>query len=545
LYKWSDLVRLERKTDEKKKLMARVLGHLARRKKTMCWNQWTSVVTTTKQHEEMRKLRHSRAARTLIHITKTWSHRELARSFNSWKQIIDIENHAHGLLSRVIGRLTHRQTAAAFRRWREFVQIIANRYRTMRRIVKRLQHTLLSAAMRSWKRGTLRSREYDILQIKKRQIIHSLLGKKHISRVATLRLAFSKFKSGCSIVSANTFYREQFKTLKRELYLIQCDNAASRLSSIVSKFLHRKLSRGFRTLVDNTVGIHDLMKRRSRLLRFFVMKTERLTKRTAFDAIRRQAMLHTRLRLDRLEQFLSKEKSDNVRYGMRTFLTLVMKTMQSREKLHKLRAFNKIFQYVCLFLCFLSLSPHLNSLSLSITHTHTHTHTYRYGMGLLHERHRFMKSKHDEVLQIVRRLRNEIVKGEEEEEPQKSEKYPRTPPRHSPVSPRFRERSHKYRSHHEPSPPPIPRSAVLERQGFAARQMFDTTKSVVERWLLRSAFTTWNKCFASVPRTRSPASSKINIDTPRRDRNPWNSYDYSTQFSSWKDAARRIRSSRS
>ena len=141
----------------------------------------------------------------------------------------------------------------------------------------------------------------------------------------------------------------------------------------------------------------------------------------------------------------------------------------------------------------------------------------------------------------------------ENEEPQKRGDFLRTPPRRkqfprTPIerslSPRFRRSGHTYKPHQHAQPPPIPKSAMLERHSFAARRMIHTTRNVVERWLLRTAFTSWIRTIGSRVKPSTHPKKKVVFSLgsgKKRERNPWNtSYDYSKQFLSWKDAAMRI-----
>ena len=237
-------------------------------------------------------------------------------------------------------------------------------------------------------------------------------------------------------------------------------------------------------------------------------------------------MLQTKLKLDTLERFLSKEKAEKMRYGMRNFMIVCLRTMERKKKFRLLRAFNRIFSYVS------SCCSKINTLTLECTH--------RYGLAQINERNRAIIEKSKHVLNFVRKLRHEIVEDDEEENSKHHDAFPRTPmERPMSVSPKVR-RS-RYRSHQHPQPPPIPHSAMLDRErGFAARHM----RGVVERWLLRTAFTTWTQNLAS-PRKKKKKKVLFRggVDVVK-ERNPWNTtHDYNRQFTSWKEAARRIRGS--
>ena len=244
---WRDLVHSSRAVNHRNRVMTRVLRHVGHRKLTSAWNAWSSFTLRSQQQENLLKLHRNRVFKTLKYVTVTWKMKNLSRAMHSWKQVIKRDRDSKSLLRRVVSRLTHLQLASAFdrwcarqrkfgrdqeifksmlrvcghvlhkhlsmawRRWTEFHRLLARREREMSRIIRRLQHRRLSAAVATWKRGALESRDFDLLQMKKRRVMKILLGKKHLSRVANLRLGFQRWKAGSRIVHAHNRYREQFQ----------------------------------------------------------------------------------------------------------------------------------------------------------------------------------------------------------------------------------------------------------------------------------------------------------------------------------------------
>lgn len=238
------------------------------------------------------------------------------------------------------------------------------------------------------------SRNLDLLELKKRQVLKMLLGKKHVTRIMNLRIAFQQIKTACQIVHFQSRVKDQYHSILREMKLLQVDSATSRLRVFIERMRRRQVAIGFSTWQENTLGTRDAIRRRRRILSYFFERSYQANIRRCFDKIRREAMLQTKLKLDTLERFLSKEKAEKMRYGMRNFMIVCLRTMERKKKFRMLRAFNRIFSY---------------------------------GLAKVNERNRAIIEKSKHVLNFVRKLRHEIVEDDEEENSKHHDAFPRTP----------------------------------------------------------------------------------------------------------------------
>lgn len=535
------------------------------------WLSWTRQAKSNDMMRQIQAARQRDSMRLLSRVLDGWVRKSVQIGFRTWQDRVQMRKHilssrrsALIIVDRVLHHMLHVTMSRGWNRWTSFVDTCRvddekrrwGRVR-LRRALWQCRRSNLMRAWRTWHRRTKFEREGDLLRLRRRRVLHVLMSRKHMTRTAMLRMSFLRWKSQYQIDATTGYYRERFSRLREELCLLQINGGAARMRVVIERIQHRALISSFQKWRLDTVGDRLCRLRKSDLLSRLVLRSDRSTKRFAFDRIRRMAILQYRARLDRLEHFLSNERAARLRHGMRTFITVMMKTVQNKERLRLLRAFNRIFQY---------------------------------GMKKLHDRISFMRQKHADVVSFVRRLREEIVDDEEEEtweelesstsvgsvrrtrrvdtkwnSPRTTRDGPRTPPsidrrRSSPIV-----RRRQYHSHHEPSPPPLPLSERRRQSHVsAARRILRTGRFAINRWLLKTAFMTWSQSI-STKATQSwresppspPSTTSYSLRTLTRPERPVrrhrrrvnvdddahenSSYDFERQFSDWKTAAMRIR----
>ena len=471
---WEEAVHVHKRLFEKRRsaaeLIDRVLGRITHASLNRAWNQWTSAVLQLVEEERKTAAHQSDASRRIVAMIRQWSHRQLSRGFRRWSSAILRDR---GLDER--------------RRWAS---------KRMRRAILQIRRATLAAGWRTWTRVIAVDRHGDLENARRRRFLRAMLGKKHLSRLASLRLAFRRWHANGAIVATTAFYRDRFSRLKREVALLQFQSGMSRMRAVLSAAMTRGLAGAFHRWHMQAFGRKQLLFRRKLRMYKIVKRMMLWDKRHAFDKIRRIAMHHGRLRLLELEDH-------TIKRGMRTFIMVMFKTLQTKERLRLLRAFNRIFQY---------------------------------GMHLMHERISFLQKKHSNVVTFVRKLRREMneedakmllgrpLGGPESAPPiPRARKVPervRTHPS-TPLSPRTTSpivrRGRQYRSHHEPSPPTKTSPSFLRRtldESTPRRELFSRD--------------------VSPPPPFSSAADRAGDAT----------FDFSKEFGDWRTAAERIRAMR-
>eukprot|EP00939_MAST-03C_sp_MAST-3C-sp1_P001806 g1806.t1 len=346
---WQDAVNMHKHLFERKRnaaeLIDRVLGRITHATLSKGWNQWVTTVRAIRNAQSTNAHRKERSLHVIVSSLKHWRHRCLARGFRQWSV---------GILWRR-GREERQQWAA----------------HRMRRAILQIRRAHLAASWRTWARQVSEDREIDLTRARQRRALQWMLGKKHVSRIATLRIAFRKWHATGTLIATTSFYRDRFSRLRQELSLLQINGGVSRLRSLMANAQSRGLCGAFQRWRMKTIA-HRLSSFRRKLTMYNIVKRMlQRQKRFAFDLIRRAAIQHDRMRLSHLEAHTMKR-------GMRTFLMVMIKTLKNKERLRMLRAFNKIFQY---------------------------------GMHMMHERIHFLQNKHADVVDFVRKLRKEMHVG--------------------------------------------------------------------------------------------------------------------------------------
>ena len=246
LRKWQELLRNSR---HRQRVLSRVLKRIAHSRTAAAFSAWKSRLV----EDEARK----RQLRRLEITARALKNSTLLQAWHTWTSFLSRSNHQQELISRVVLRLSHLQLSAAFNKWavrhRKFLRdqhvfrtmlricghvlhkklaVTWNTWtsfirrskqqeekferrqneirRLMRSVVRRFKNRNLSRAMTTWKREVSESRNLDLLALKKRQVLKMLLGKKHVTRIMNLRIAFQQIKTACQIVHFQSRVKDQY-----------------------------------------------------------------------------------------------------------------------------------------------------------------------------------------------------------------------------------------------------------------------------------------------------------------------------------------------